>query len=196
MTQTLFERLQQNPQKEPFSNLILALESLDGPSDDSKYKLTRETAIFFVHTVSPFSQWHPSEFIIDGQRFWTAEQYMMFKKAQTFSDAFHAEKILNCKNPKTCQAFGRNVSNFSEIIWNNVVRDFVFRGNVAKFSQNPHLKEKLKETGKKILVEAAHYDQIWGVGLRETDPAILDIRTWRGTNWLGFILMDVRAAIC
>ena len=43
-----------------------------------------------------------------------------------------------------------------------------------------------------ILVEAAPYDRIWGVGMRSNDPNIRDPKKWKGQNILGFALMKVR----
>lgn len=50
---------------------------------------------FFWHTQSPFSQWHPSKFEVNGIVFSSAEQYMMYHKALLFRDKNVANKILS-----------------------------------------------------------------------------------------------------
>jgi len=40
------------------------------------------------------------------------------------------------------------------------------------------------------MAEASPYDTIWGVGLKEQDPLINIVETWRGENLLGFALME------
>lgn len=44
-----------------------------------------EKFTFFYRSHSPFSQWYPSEFVVDGLEFNCAEQYMMLKK-RSFSE--------------------------------------------------------------------------------------------------------------
>jgi ribA/ribD-fused uncharacterized protein len=58
-----------------------------------------------------------------------------------------------------------------------------------KFSQHPDMKEFLLGTGDEVIVEASPFDKIWGIGIKtyETDPL-----KWKGTNLLGFALMEVR----
>lgn len=41
--------------------------------------------VYFWRQDSPFSQWHPSEFTIDGLKFNCAEQYMMYNKAREYT---------------------------------------------------------------------------------------------------------------
>ena len=41
----------------------------------------RERFTFFFRKGSPFSQWHPVEFTVDGVEFNCAEQFMMYQKA-------------------------------------------------------------------------------------------------------------------
>ena len=41
----------------------------------------------------------------------------------------------------------------------------VVAGNVAKFGQNPQLRDYLLTTGDRVLVEASPRDQVWGIGL-------------------------------
>ena len=45
-------------------------------TSDSGEKFT-----FFFGPSTPFSQWHPAEFVVDGQKYNCAEQYMMHQKA-------------------------------------------------------------------------------------------------------------------
>ena len=57
------------------------------------------------------------------------------------------------------------------------------------------MKDIILSTGDKILVEASPYDTIWGVGLGENNDLILDEKNWKGTNFLGEVLMDVRKSL-
>ena len=57
------------------------------------------------------------------------------------------------------------------------------------------LSKLLKDTNNRELVEASPLDKIWGVGLGENDPLILDSANWLGKNMLGYALMEVRDMI-
>jgi hypothetical protein len=70
-----------------------------------------------------------------------------------------------------------------------------FRGNLAKFGQNPELWRFLLDTVDQVLVEASPEDRIWGIGLAQDDPRAADPTRWRGLNLLGFVLMEVRDAL-
>ena len=52
--------------------------------------------------------------------------------------------------------------------------------------------EVLLFTGDKALVEASPYDTIWGIGLGEEEAVNLPETAWRGTNWLGEVLTDLK----
>lgn len=142
----------------------------------------------------PFSQWYPSTIReeINGKVFCCAEQYMMYSKAITFNDIEIARKILNTSDPKEHKHLGRQVKNFDVTYWNAIARDIVYDGNFYKFSQNKNLLELLKKTAGQILVECSPTDCIWGIGRGLKDHLRLDEKTWNGTNWLGYILTDVR----
>jgi hypothetical protein len=160
--------------------------------------LVTDSHVYFLN--GPLSQWYPAEFIeginCEDRSFNCAEQFMMACKAFMFNDAEIFEKIMNSKSPREQKELGRNVRNFCLDSWNELAQEFVYIGNLAKFSQNLELKNYLLSSGTRHLVEGAHYDSIWGVGLAWNDPAILNSSNWRGTNWLGNVLMLVRETLC
>ena len=139
-----------------------------------------------------FSNWHPSSFEIDGVWYNCSEQWMMSSKARLFGDTATLAKIMASPDPREQKAYGRLVQGFNKVKWDTVARDVVYKGCYAKFSQNPDLKKDLLATVGTTLVEASPEDRIWGVGLRKDDPRAKDRSKWRGTNWLGEVLMKVR----
>jgi ribA/ribD-fused uncharacterized protein len=141
------------------------------------------------------SNWHPCRFSYHGVNFTSVEQFMMFSKAKLFSDDVSAEAILATRHPKDQKALGRKVQGFDPNIWLAKRESIVYVGCREKFSQNPGLRTLLLATAPTELVEASPYDLIWGVGLGERDPQILDKANWRGQNLLGITLMKVRDAL-
>ena len=84
------------------------------------------------------------------------------------------------------------MSNFNPTLWDDVAYDIVLTGNIAKFSQNPHLLKHLMDTEGTELVEASPYDTIWGIGLDENNPDAWDKTKWKGRNLLGKVLDETR----
>ncbi len=119
----------------------------------------------------PFSQWYYSPFSESGLKFNCAEQYM---------------------TPAVQKALGRKVNNFNVEKWNNIARNIVYRGNLLKFNNNKDLKDILLSTAPKVLVEASPYDTIWGIGLDESEAIITPVINWKGKNWLGLVLTELR----
>lgn len=142
-----------------------------------------------------FSQWYASPFAVDGVRYATAEHWMMAEKARLFGDEAALAKVLASGDPDAAKAAGRAVVDFDDARWRSHRETIVFRGNLAKFEQHPALREFLRATGDRILVEASPVDAIWGIGLAAADPRAQDPTQWRGLNLLGFALMRVREAI-
>ena len=138
------------------------------------------------------SNWYMSRFELDGVSYTSMEQYMMYQKAITFDDTDIAKQILKTDDVSKVKALGRAVRNYNDIIWNGVRQIIVYKGLLAKFSQNEDLKEKLLSTGNIILAEAARTDAVWGIGISIKDNARFDMNKWRGKNLLGFALMQVR----
>lgn len=143
-------------------------------------------------TKTCLSQWWAAEFTVDGRTYATAEHYMMAEKARLFGDEATRAEIVQGTDPKEAKALGRKVQNFSSAVWDKARFEVVVQGNLAKFGQNPPLKQFLLETHPAVLVEASPYDRIWGIGLKESDPQALTPSSWQGLNLLGFALMQVR----
>ncbi len=139
-----------------------------------------------------FSNFHPSEITIDGVKYFCVEQYFMAMKAVYFGDFETHKLIMKSTDPKTSKKLGRKVKNFDSDEWMKVCQDFMYKGCFAKFTQNKDLKDKLLNTGTKILVEASPFDSIWGIKLDASDPRSQNEETWQGTNWLGKILTKIK----
>jgi ribA/ribD-fused uncharacterized protein len=155
--------------------------------------MTRETFTFFWQ--GPFSQWHPSPFLLGGIKFTHAEQFMMYAKAVLFGDRDVAERILIATTPEEQKALGRKVNGFDPAVWVLFREGVVFDGSYAKYSQNRELRESLLATRGTVLAEASPYDRVWGIGLAADDPRARDQTQWRGSNLLGKVLMRVREVL-
>jgi ribA/ribD-fused uncharacterized protein len=102
------------------------------------------------------------------------------------------DKILSEYHPMAIKRLGRKVRNYDDAVWKARRFDVVVEGNMAKFSQNSKLGDFLLGTGEKILVEASPNDNVWGIELDENSAEACCPRKWKGTNLLGFALMEVR----
>ncbi|WP_434779740.1 NADAR family protein [Neisseria sp. Ec49-e6-T10] len=141
------------------------------------------------------SQWFVANFTVDGVCYPTAEHWMMAQKALLFQDHQTHQKVIEADHPSVAKQLGREVSGFDEKIWKTHRERIVQEGNFHKFSQNALLKDYLLQTNDKILVEASPVDKIWGVGLVEEDPRIVNPLLWKGQNLMGFAIMRVRAQL-
>ena len=129
---------------------------------------------------------------MNGIKFSSMEQFMMYRKALCFQDVETAYKILGTDDVAKIKKLGREVRGYNENVWNGVRQIIVYEGLEAKFSQNEELKEKLSATEDAVLAECAVKDQIWGIGLSMKDENRFDLDKWKGQNLLGYALMMVR----
>lgn len=138
------------------------------------------------------SNWYLSDFIIDDVRFTSMEQFMMYQKACCFDDKEIAKEILATNDVARIKALGRVVKEYNDNYWNGVRQIIVYKGLLAKFSQNAELRENLINTGDAFIAECAVKDRIWGIGLSMKDENRYDQNKWKGQNLLGYALMMVR----
>ena len=151
-----------------------------------------ETDKYVFFYGSFFSQWAKYDILIDNIKYNCCEQYMMAEKARIFDDDNAFEQIMKSKDPSIQKSWGRKVKNFDKEKWEKRAKYIVETANYAKFTQYEDLQRMLLDTGDKIIVEASPWDCVWGAGLKADDKRILDPKNWRGTNWLGEVIMGVR----
>lgn len=167
---------------------------------NQRLTLTRDDFVFFWGhedrgkglTKVCLSQWYQCPFVVEGQYYNCAEQYMMAEKARIFGDEEIRQQILAEYSQMAMKKLGRKVRDYDDEIWKEKRFDVVVKGNIAKFSQNEKLLDFLLSTDDKILVEASPKDTVWGIGLDESSPEAIQPRKWIGENLLGFALMEVR----
>src|SRR6185369_3806578 len=63
------------------------------------------------------SQWWPAPFEVDGDRYATAEHFMMAEKARLFGDGETRNRILHAPTPDAAKRLGREVRGFKEDRW-------------------------------------------------------------------------------
>jgi ribA/ribD-fused uncharacterized protein len=153
-----------------------------------------DTHFFFWNTV--YSQWfgYPDSTLFEekGNKFWSAEHYMMYHKAKVFGQEDIMKQCLDKITPRKVKALGRSIPNFSDSVWNKHKIDIVTQANILKFGQNPYLLAQMEEHKDLILVEASPEDPIWGIGLHFDNEDVLDESKWKGQNLLGVCLMEAR----
>lgn len=115
---------------------------------------------------------------IDNTLFLSVEHWYQANKTK---DHNIYEAIRKCSTPREAKAFGNRIDLRPD--WDDIKLDIMYKGVLAKFSQNEDLKSKLLST-RGLLVEGNYWgDQYWGVcnGV--------------GENHLGKILMEIREVL-
>jgi ribA/ribD-fused uncharacterized protein len=144
-----------------------------------------------------YSNWHVCQVkdLLTDIIFENTEQAFMWYKADVFNDIETKKLVENTIDPRKVKKLGRLIKTYDDNVWSSVRYRKMLYVNLLKFLQNKELKFQLINTGDKIIVEASPLDCVWGVGLSEEDPLILDEKNWKGKNLLGKVLMEVRSII-
>lgn len=103
-----------------------------------------EEAYFFYRPNEPygcFSNWYKSPFTVNGIRFNTAEQYIMYQKCIIFGDKEAAADVLAANSPREQKAIGRRARGYIPKVWEGIRQMVAVKGLYAKFSQNEDLKK-------------------------------------------------------
>ena len=155
----------------------------------------RHGKIAFYGRSAPYSNFYPAPFKEGATSYSCSEQMYQQQLCLHFADAQAARAVLLQTDPVEMKKIGDRLLKSNpdkKAIWfNNSARDVMKNAVRLKFLQNPQLCDVLKSSSGQ-LVEANPYDTVWGVGLSFKDGQIWDETTWKGTNWLGEILGEVR----
>ena len=66
------------------------------------------------------SNWYLSDFNVDGIKYSSMEQSMMYQKACCFNDIESVNKILNTNDVKEIKQLGRLVQDYNENCWSGI----------------------------------------------------------------------------
>lgn len=154
-----------------------------------------QSMTLFWRSREAFSNWYLGTFVYMGITFNCSEQTLMWLKAMFFGDVETAKEILEEPIPRKQKALGRKVKGFDKKKWEAACVDLMVPVLVAKFQQDEKALALMVASEGTELVEASPDDTIWGVGLEENDPRVLDRTQWLGLNLLGETLMRARPTL-
>ena len=153
-------------------------------------------AIYFwkrSDTYGFMSNFYPCKFEINDIWYNCSEQFFMTQKCLTFEpqNIQLLRQIMSTENPNQIKAYGRQVGNFDQKVWDQKMYSTMKIGVLNKFLQNSDLGVRLLKTGTAKLYEASPYDDIWGIGYTAEDAKITPV-TQYGQNLLGLCLEEIR----
>ena len=150
--------------------------------------------VFFFGRSSPLSNFFPASFNIDGRDWKCTEQYYQARKAEVHQDAAAYESIMLASDPLDMYKIGSRI-NTSPRWKQGIAREVMEKANLAKYSQNDHLKAVLRSTEGKMLVEASPTDLYWGIGVSVRHAVNTPTSQWTGENHMGKVLEKVRTVL-
>lgn len=174
------------------------------------------TTIPFYEKKAPyfeFSNFYIKEFELDNEKWLSVEHYFQAQKFYIPDSKDHIEymNIIKLANtPMKTKILGSqkksggyaskwvvNKDTFNKTLnetidkykhvkirsdWDNIRIDVMRKALLAKFSQHESLKNLLLKTNNATIIEASPRDYFWGIGKDNS-----------GQNWLGKLLMEIRA---
>ena len=117
-----------------------------------------DNAVLFYGRDSWLSNFFPARFTIEGKTYLCSEQFYQYKKAQYANNMSIADQIMKTSDPADHHRLGKKL-HLPDDQWNTIISQQVMEeGLTAKFDQNVGLRQKLLDTGNKLLVECNQYD--------------------------------------
>ena len=80
--------------------------------------MSDEDRIGFFGELNPFSNFHPSAFVVDGLEYHSSEQFVQATKAEYFGDNIAKERILRCRDTMDSKEICMDITNFNKREWN------------------------------------------------------------------------------
>jgi len=163
-------------------------------------RITKEYVFFYKDWLSNYQKtnFYYPDINLQIFNFTSTEQAFMYFKAIHFKDYETAKKIYETRdNPDACRKLGRLVKNYNDAEWDKIRYELFYDLNYQKYYQDSDLAKKLLDPkfDNKTFVEASPIDKIWGIVLDENNDLILNPKNWKGLNYLGEIITNVRKDI-
>jgi ribA/ribD-fused uncharacterized protein len=131
-----------------------------------------------------FSNFSPHPIEIDGRTWPTTEHSFQAMKYEGTASEERMEAIREKPSPAIAKRMGWSKRHPIRPDWETVKLNVMRRAIRAKFAQHDDIRAMLVGTDDHKLIEAAAKDAFWGEGA-----------DGRGKNWLGKILMEIRAEL-
>ena len=156
---------------------------------------SNDSHVVFHGELSPYSNFHPGKFSLDGLEYPTVEHYIQYQKALYFGDSVTASSILKSTTALDAKRLSYKIDNFNKQQWVQDGYEICKKGVRVKFKQNELLLNMLKTTKPKILAESST-DRVWESGLSLRDKDALNEAKWYGEGWLSRMLLGIRDDHC
>ena len=149
-------------------------------SDENLNKETDKEVYFFTPSFYPLDNFSAHAIKLWDMRFSTAEHAYQWKKF-SLSHPNIAEKILDAKSPHSVKIISDENSMNILSAWHEEKVGVMEEILVAKTQQHEDVRDALKRTGKKDIIENSPIDSFWGNGPQKD-----------GKNMIGKIWMKIR----
>ncbi|MDQ5954516.1 MAG: hypothetical protein QG583_444 [Patescibacteria group bacterium] len=149
-------------------------------SSEGLNKETNEEIYFFTVPFEPLNNWSPHQVRIWNIDFPTSEHAYQWKKLSEV-DRDIAESILHAKSPYQVFQISRANKSKQPSDWSEkklIVMEEILR---AKLEQHEDVKDALRRTGERRIIENSPVDNFWGIGPNKD-----------GKSMLGNIWMKIR----
>ncbi len=178
---------------------VYTVNNLDqSPTDLHPRQITTnetDNHLFFFSKASPFSNYYPSVFKIEGEDYTCREELIQAKKAKLFKDHHTYSKIKRASNLGEMKFLGREVKGFNQQTWTKFAPEVAATCQRETFSQNGDLRNYLISTRSKYLVEASPKDILCRIGMSIVNPDLMNKNTSWGKNYQVESLTETRRHI-
>jgi hypothetical protein len=170
------------------------LHNLPGDIDISRlYTQSANGVTYFFRKRSPLSNHHPANFHIGEHNYNCSEQYYFARMATLCGDGNALATIMNTDDPVQMKGAAYKIRKESKQ-WKSAKLSTMKEGVLAKFGQNPKLRDYLLATGTNRLAECNPGDKYWSIGKSINAKDRGDQLSW-DQNHLGIILEEVRSQL-
>ena len=167
-----------------------AMEMIDSLGSQRSVQITC-FGIGFFSGECILSNHYKTKFVYNGRDHSSSEQAYFAECAIAAKDPVSFKLIMETNSPRRAKSIGEKI--IPGPTWKYIKYDRMYDINLARFTQNEFLKERLLSTRGFALIEASPNSE-WASGSGLYSAAMSN-GTWRGDNRHGFQLVDIREEI-